>query len=165
MKPVENDPAYWLDAHAPGLLAYARQWAGSPSTAEDIFQDAFVRFWRKRESVRNPVTYLYRCVRTTAMNWRRSRDRRLTRESNSPAVRAPDNPHTLAELSERQVRIERTLAELPVDQREAVVMKIWGEMTFAQIGQVISIPRSTAHSIYEAAMTRLSEKLRMEKLT
>jgi len=64
MKPVENDPAYWLDEYAPRLLAYARQWADSSGAAEDIFQDAFVRFWRKRESVRNPVTYLYRCVRT-----------------------------------------------------------------------------------------------------
>jgi len=163
MKPVENDPAYWLDEHAPRLLAYARQWADSSGSAEDIFQDAFVRFWRKRESVRNPVTYLYRCVRTTAMNWRRSRDRRRDHESKTPAAWEPDNPHTLAELSERQVRIAQTLAELPVDQREAVVMKIWGEMTFTQIGQVMSIPRSTAHSIYEAAMTRLSEKLRLEK--
>jgi len=163
MKPAENDPAYWLDEYAPRLLAYARQWADSSGSAEDIFQDAFVRFWRKRDSVRNPVTYLYRCVRTTAMNWRRSADRRRTHESKPPAARESDNPHTLVELSDRQVRIEQTLSKLPVDQRETVVMKIWGEMTFTQIGHVMSIPRSTAHAIYKAAMTRLYEVLRMEK--
>ena len=127
MKPAENDPAYWLDEHAPRLLAYARQWAGSAAAAEDIFQDAFVRFWRMRESVRDPVTYLYRCVRTTAMNSRRSHSRRRDHEIRSGVGRAPDSPQSAAEHSERQMCIQRDVAELPVDQREVVVMKIWGE--------------------------------------
>jgi RNA polymerase sigma-70 factor (ECF subfamily) len=163
MKSVKKDPEYWLDEHAPRLLAYARQWAGSSGGAEDIFQDAFVRFWRKKDSVRDPVTYLYRCVRTTAMNSLRSRNRRKARESSSIPAGAPDDPHAIVELSERRMLIENTLADLPLDQREVVVMKIWGEMTFSQIGEVMSLPRSTAHATYGAAMTRLHEKLRMVK--
>ena len=162
MKPAENDPAYWLDEHAPRLLAYACQWASSAAAAEDIFQDAFVRFWRKRGSVRDPVTYLYRCVRTVAMNSRRARNRRRGHETRSGAGRAPDSPQSAAEQSERQMCIQRAVAELPVDQREVVVMKIWGEMTFSQIGEVMSLPRSTAHATYSTAMNRLYEKLRRE---
>jgi len=163
MKSVKKDPEYWLDEHAPRLLAYARQWAGSSGGAEDIFQDAFVRFWAKRDSVRDPVTYLYRCVRTTAMNSMRSRKRRKDHEAASIPPGPGDNPHTIVEQSERRMLIENALAGLPLDQREVVVMKIWGEMTFSQIGEVMSLPRSTAHATYGVAMTRLHEKLRMEK--
>ncbi|MCP4374940.1 MAG: sigma-70 family RNA polymerase sigma factor [bacterium] len=163
MKSVRKDPEYWLDEHAPRLLAYARQWAGSSGGAEDIFQDAFVRFWRKKGSVRDPVTYLYRCVRTTAMNSMRSRKRREGHEAGSIPPRSSDDPHTIVELSERRMLIENALAGLPLDQREVVVMKIWGEMTFSQIGEVMSLPRSTVHATYGVAMTRLHEKLRTEK--
>src|SRR5256886_10168362 len=38
---------------APGLVLFARQWARSPADAEDIVQEAFVRFWRKHHDVTN----------------------------------------------------------------------------------------------------------------
>jgi DNA-directed RNA polymerase specialized sigma24 family protein len=31
----------------PGLLLFARQWARSAADAEDIVQEAFVKFWRR----------------------------------------------------------------------------------------------------------------------
>jgi len=162
MKPVDNDPAYWLDEHAPKLLAYARQWAGCHATAEDIFQDAFVRFWRKRGSVRDPRAYLYRCVRTTAINWYRSHGRRQHHEKQTNVRQAPDGPEAAAVLSERHARIQRAVAKLPEDQREVVVMKIWGEMTFTRIGEVMSVPRSTAHATYQTAMETLNRRLGQE---
>ena len=162
MKLAENDPVYWLDEHAPKLVLYARQWGGSASWAEDIFQDAFVRFWRKRESVRDPVTYLYRCVRNTAINWSRSSGRRRNYEAGGAPGKAPPNPTAAAEQTERQICNQRALSELPADQREVVVMKIWGERTFSQISEVMSIPRSTAHATYRTAMNRLYEKLDRE---
>ena len=97
------------------------------------------------------------------MNSLRSRNRRKDHESSSIPAGAPDDPHAIVELSERRMLIENAMADLPLDQREVVVMKIWGEMTFSQIGKVMSLPRSTAHATYGAAMTRLHEKLRMEK--
>src|SRR5205809_3997928 len=36
---------------APGLVLFARQWARSPADAEDIVQEAFVRFWRKQNDI------------------------------------------------------------------------------------------------------------------
>jgi len=159
MKPAESAPEYWLDEHAPKLLLYARQWVRSDASAEDIFQDAFVRFWRNRESVRDPVAYLYRCVRTTAVNWRRSRERR-TRHEKQGRIREENNrPDAAVEQSERHARIHQAVSELPADQREVVVMKIWGEMTFEQIGHVMSTPRSSAHATYQTAMNALSGRL------
>ena len=121
-----------------------------------------MRFWRKRESVRDPVTYLYRCVRTTAINRNRSHKRRRHHETRSPSGRAPDCPGEAAEQSERQKCIQRAVSELPADQREVVVMKIWGELTFSRIGKVLSLPRSTTHAMYQTAMNSLQKKLSRE---
>ena len=58
MTPLDNDPAYWLREHGDKLLAYARQWVNGHASAEDVLQEAFVNFWRHRESTRHPLTYL-----------------------------------------------------------------------------------------------------------
>ena len=76
MSDRDDEVLSWLDEHAAKLLLYARQWVGSHAEAEDVFQEAFVRFWRRRERVRDPQAYLYRSVRNVAMNSRRSRQRR-----------------------------------------------------------------------------------------
>lgn len=163
MRQPRNDPAYWLGEHAAKLLAYARQWVDCHASAEDVFQEAFLRFWRNRERVRHPLTYLYRCVRTTAMNWHRSHDRRQRHESGAPVREARGGPAAAAEQSERHARIHQVVAALPEKQREVVAMKVWGEMTFDQIGEVMNIPRSTAHAAYSGAMNALSERLGEEK--
>ena len=159
MRQAESDPTYWLREHAPKLLAYARQWVGCHASAEDVFQEAFVKFWRKRNGVRDPLTYLYRCVRNTALNWRRSHERRQHHESHAPARERQDGPETIVEQSERHARIRQAVAELPDDQREVAMMKVWGQMTFDQIGEVMSIPRSTAHAAYRSAMNTLYQRL------
>src|SRR5262245_9259403 len=38
---------------APGLLLFARQWVQSAADAEDIVQDAFVKFWRRDHDIAN----------------------------------------------------------------------------------------------------------------
>jgi len=159
MTQAENDPAYWLREYGPKLLAYARQVTGCHASAEDVFQEAFVSFWRNRESVREPVNYLYRCVRNTAMNWRRSQTRRRGHEGSAPQVRTAASPVAAAEQAERHEIIRGAVAELPQTQREVVVLKVWGEMTFDQIATVMSIPRSTAHATYCTAMGALYDRL------
>lgn len=159
MKPAESAPEYWLDEHASKLLLYARQWVRSDASAEDVFQDAFVKFWQNREGVRDPVPYLYRCVRTTAMNWRRSRERRSRHEKRGRIRDQHDRPDAAVDQSDRHARIHQAVSELPADQREVVVMKIWGEMTFEQIGSVMSVPRSSAHATYQTAMNALQGRL------
>ena len=159
MRTTDSTPGFWLREYAPRLLLYARQWAKSDAGAEDIFQDAFIKFWQNRNGVRDPLPYLYRCVRTTAMNYHRSRERRTKHEQQSNQFGEHERPDQAAEKSERQARIQQAVAELPEDQREVVVMKIWGEMTFGQIGEVMSIPRSSAHATYRRAMDVLHQRL------
>jgi RNA polymerase sigma-70 factor (ECF subfamily) len=61
--------------------------------------------------------------------------------------------------AERDAAIEAALNQLPGDQREVIVMKIWGELTFAQIGDALEISPNTAASRYRYAIARLEIEL------
>ena len=67
MRDAGTDWQQWLAAHAPAALLYARQFAGSPQDAEDALHDGFVRFWEKCASARDPVAFLYVCIRSAAL--------------------------------------------------------------------------------------------------
>jgi RNA polymerase sigma-70 factor (ECF subfamily) len=54
------------------------------------------------------------------------------------------------------------LTALPVEQREVVVMKIWGRLTFPQMGEALGISANTAASRYRYALEKLRTQLSME---
>src|SRR6202049_1174250 len=64
---------------APGLLLFARQWLRSPADAEDVVQEAFVRFWRRHHDIGNRAL-LYATVRSIALDFVRRDSRRARRE-------------------------------------------------------------------------------------
>src|SRR5438045_9676365 len=66
----------------PALLLFARRWTNCRADAEDIVQDAFVRFWRKQHSIENRAL-LYATVRSVALDLLRRDARRARREANA----------------------------------------------------------------------------------
>jgi len=152
----------WLGEHGPGLILFARQWSDCHADAEDIVQEAFVHFWAKRDGVRDPLPYLYACVRRAAVDWLRKKDRRQEQwtAGPSPAGEPWFEPVSCCAEEERRAKVEEGIATLPPDQRQVVVMKIWGELTFAAIGEVLSISTNTAASRYRRALATLHKQLR-----
>src|SRR4051812_21180101 len=71
---------------APKLVLFARQYVTSLADAEDVVQNAFVRFWRKQPDAQ-PEHYplLYTAVRTTALDLLRKDERRARREADPAA--------------------------------------------------------------------------------
>ena len=142
---------------APGLLLFARQWVHSAADAEDIVQEAFVKFWRRNHKIDNRAL-LYSAVRSIALDFIRRNSRRARREASVFGE---------TEFSEPQFEIEdetqRALAEaidgLPREQREVLVMKIWNELTFAEIAGALGISQNTAASRYRYALAALKKML------
>jgi RNA polymerase sigma-70 factor (ECF subfamily) len=52
------------------------------------------------------------------------------------------------------------MAELPEDQRAVVHLKIWEDMTFAQIAEALGLSANTAASRYRYALDKLEARLR-----
>ena len=81
------------------------------------------------------LAYLYSCVRTVALNRRREAARRNRREAVTGALAATETRfEDPLENRQRQESIETALKSLPAEQREVVVLKIWGGLTFQAIG-------------------------------
>ena len=157
-----DDWAAWLARHGAGLVLFARQWAPSRADAEDVVQEAFVRFWRSRGRAEDPVAYLYACVRHCGIDWTRASGRRVRREQAS--VRSDDAAMLACSLehNERRALIEAALSSLPDAQREVVVMKVWGGLTFPQIGAALDVSHDTAASRYRYAIAKLRGQLAQE---
>jgi RNA polymerase sigma-70 factor (ECF subfamily) len=150
----------WLDRHGPALLLLARQLCHRTSDAEDAVQDGFVRFWRSRERANDPAAYLFACVRSAAMDSTRGRRRRARHEADAATFDARSSVFAASvEHQELRTNVESALARLPAEQREVVVMKIWGELTFAQIGEALTISPDTAASRYRYALAKLEPAL------
>jgi RNA polymerase sigma-70 factor (ECF subfamily) len=157
-----SDWQTWLDRHGAALLLLARQFANSQADAEDIVQDAFLRFWRSRTKVADPPAYLYACVKRSALDRLRGHERRTRREQQAGRPEAEPMFISPVEQAERSVLIQAALAALPTEQAEVLVMKIWGGLSFPQIAQATDTSPNTAASRYRYALARLREALAEE---
>lgn len=162
MRRDQDDWPAWLTRHGPALVLFARQWTPGPADAEDVVQEAFVRFWRSRGEARDATAYLYACVKRCAIDWTRSTRRRVRREERAGRAERETLLACPVEHDERRALIEVALRELPDAQREVVVLKIWGGLTFVQIGEALGIPHDTAASRYRYAITKLRGQLAEE---
>jgi RNA polymerase sigma-70 factor (ECF subfamily) len=164
MAGARDEWAVWLDHHGAALVLLARQWVASRADAEDVVQEAFVRFWRSRQRATDPAAYLYACVKHCALDWLRGRKRQARREE---AAARPEAETWFAgplEQEERRAAIAAALRHLPENQREVLVMKIWGGLSFSQIAEASRISANTAASRYRYALAKLREQLAEEPI-
>lgn len=150
----------WFQRYGPKLLLCARQWTRSVSDAEDVVQEAFVRYWRnQRHLPGDPMALLITSARRAAIDLARRDQRRAQRDE--AAADGDPAPYFQPgfEQGERQDAVEAALRRLPREQREVLMLKIWGELTFHQIAAELQIPANTAASRYRYAVTALRDQL------
>ncbi|MSU23603.1 MAG: sigma-70 family RNA polymerase sigma factor [Opitutus sp.] len=152
----------WFQLYGPKLLLCARQWTRSLADAEDVVQDAFVRFWRhQRQLPGEPMALLVTSVRRAAIDRARRDSRRSAREefAEGGLERAGPVFETPLDGDERREAIEAALRRLPDEQREVLVLKIWGELTFEQIATQLELSPNTVASRYRYALAALRGEL------
>ena len=149
---------------APKLLLFARQWVAEPADAEDVVQTAFVKFWRKQpEAGREHYPLLFAAVRSTALDLLRGTERRTRREA-EPAVDVLRDDATFFDTTVQQredaALIENALRELPPEQREVLVLRVWGGLTFAEIATTLGESINTVASRHRYALEALRRQLK-----
>ena len=143
------------EAKAAELILYGRALGLSHGEAEDVVQETFLALMQRGGRPEKPEHYCMRCFRNRALNYRRSLWRRLTRELESTRWFERPEGETSAERAAM-----RCLANLPADQREVIVLKIWHEYTFDEIGELLEISPNTAAGRYRYGIQKLSGFLR-----
>ena len=143
------------------MLLCARQWTRSQADAEDVVQEAFVRFWRHQRALGGePLGLLLTSVRRAAFDLARRDSRRVAREDLATlAAEEASHFEPTANGDDRALAMEAAIGRLPPAQREILVLKIWGELTFEQIAAQLDLSPNTAASRYRYALAALRKEL------
>ena len=146
------------EASAPQILLYGRALGLSHCEAEDVLQETFVALMRKDEAPDEPLHYCLRSFRNRALNYRRSLWRRLARELESSRwfERADDE-------SPAERAAMRCLAQLPAEQREVIVLKIWHDYTYEEIGELLEASPNTVAGRYRYGLQKLRACLKKDE--
>jgi RNA polymerase sigma-70 factor, ECF subfamily len=137
-------------AKAAELILYGRALGLSHAEAEDVLQETFLALLQRETPPAQPEWYCLRSIRNRAFNYRRSFWRRVARELESQRwfERGPDE--TPAERAAMHC-----LAELPVEQREVIVLKLWHDCTYEEIGALLEVSPNTAAGRYRYGLEKL----------
>jgi RNA polymerase sigma-70 factor, ECF subfamily len=154
------------------LLRYLIHLTGDPSTAEDLFQETWIRVLERGSQYNgrdNFAAWLIRIARNLTIDYLRQRrlaslDQLMENDEDAPAMQfavADSSPLQNALAHETSEHVAAALAQIPVVFREVLVLRFQEEMKLEEIAVVVGIPLSTVKSrLYRGVMAlrpRLSE--------
>ena len=166
-KPSPNRFDAVMLPHLDAAYNLARWLSGSPTDADDVVQEAFLRAFRYFDGYEgdNPRAWLLAIVRNTWFTeWRRQHNRAdatpyddsLNVDDQLPgwADESGDDPEKLAVRQDETELVHRALATLPVEYREVIVLRELEDMSYRDVAAVAGIPLGTV-------MSRLSRARRL----
>ena len=152
----ESALAALYDLAARPIFGLALWRTGSIDEASDVVQEVFVRVAAERERlarVENPRAWLLGLAHHAAVDITRRRTRRAEESLEAaPLLAAPAGEHELQLDAERASRL---VQRLPPGQRDAVYLRHFEELSFAEIGRITGVPLFTAASRYRLGMRKL----------
>lgn len=149
------------------LVSYASGIVGDPGRAEDVVQEAWLKFRDAAAgtAIEDPVSYLYRIVRNLAFDGRRriALERRYFDDFAPDALdQVPElRPSPEGDLIARQQidRLRAALAELPERTRIALEMHRLGGFKLREIAKRLGISESMAHVLVKDGIRHCQRRL------
>lgn len=152
-----RDLAQLYEAHGAALTAYACTFVRDFASAEDIVHKVFLNLLQKEIKMPDtPIAYLYRATKNTALNAQRTISREMSTGQDEEAPLFEHRDHN----REAALTLQATLSDLPAEQREIVIMRIWSGLTLEEIAVATNVPLNTAASRYRYALYKLREQLK-----
>lgn len=145
--------------HRQGLFLLALSITRCPAASEDAVHEAFVRLSEGRGAPEGDgVAYVFSSVRNAAID----QVRRRRSEKENPASlyngHAP-SPEVSALAAERDRALRLAVDGLPLEQQEAVVLRVYADLSFEQIAEVCGAPLPTVFARYQRALEKLRDRL------
>jgi RNA polymerase sigma-70 factor (ECF subfamily) len=159
------------DRYSRMVYSLALRIAGQPSAAEEIVQDVFLKLWHSADryrAERGPLgPWLCTMARNRALDQLRLKREKQRRREDSFEGELPlaagsttaANPETLAQQSQRAVRVRASLRELPAAQQRAIELAYFEGMTHSEIAEALAEPLGTVKSWIRSGLLRMRESL------
>jgi RNA polymerase sigma factor (sigma-70 family) len=152
--------------YAEALIALAYKLVHNSTVAEDLLHDVFLDFvegiyqFRLTGSLKG---YLACCVANRAKDWLRSADRNTKRSAEMDTLRSVGrSPEQTVMEHEDATLVNDAIDQLPIEQREVVLLHLLGGMTFRQIAEQQGISINTIQGRYRYGLHRLRDRLNVD---
>ncbi|MBL6990652.1 MAG: RNA polymerase sigma factor [Bacteriovoracaceae bacterium] len=145
-----------FNAQKDSLLAFATTFTKNIEDSKDVVQEVFLECLEKKVADKITKAYIFKAVKNRALNRLRSRKRligfiEICKEQFSQLF-----PITLG----THIGVMEELNKLPTKQKEAIILRINGELKISEIAEVLDIPEGTVKSRINSGLTRLRKNLR-----
>ncbi|MBX3468004.1 MAG: RNA polymerase sigma factor [Planctomycetes bacterium] len=125
-----------------------------PAAAEDVVQESFVRALSRAPEGDGPLDgWLHRTARNLALDHLRRRKVAADRAGDVALLLARRDGPAPDGLDAQAV--SRALLDLPLEQREVVLLRVWEGLSFPEVAARVEAPLGTVHSRFRYAMERL----------
>lgn len=151
--------------HANGVLTFLRRMTGDEHQSEELFQDVFLAVWTARRRYAYPRPFRSWLFGIAANKCRASFRRRTPppmplSDAAVPVGAAPaGTPVEHAVATETAAVVEQAVMRLPSAQRSVVVMRMWNDLSYDEIAEVLNLATATVRSHMSHGLTSLRKYL------
>lgn len=159
--------AHWVHAHGSAVRGYLAVLVRRDDVVDDLLQEVFHRAWQSRHTYQeagHARAYLIRIADRLACDWRRKAARDGRRQLNDdawrelePAIEAPPDGALTAAEARRQ--LEQALDSLSPAQQRVLLLRYYGQLSFAEIAAALECPLNTALSHCRRGLEALRKRL------
>jgi RNA polymerase sigma-70 factor, ECF subfamily len=145
--------------HGAALLLFASAIGGDRSRAQDAVQQVFLNLIENGglAKANDKKPFLFACVRNAILEESKVRRRDAPLDVEAIWFQPPDRDYA------EEKNLRHALNALPGDQREVIVLHVWGELTFSDIGGLVGVSANTAASRYRYALAKLRRSMFREE--
>ena len=166
--PASCDPAELFRTLGAAVYGYAMSVLGRAAEAEEVLSETFLRVCKNKEqySGRGSIrAWVFSIAHRLCMDVLRDRAKSAKPVSLPEQLASADPPPTVPiEKQERQAIITEAIERLSAEQKEVVMLKIYGGLTFRQISETLGIPLNTALGRMHQALKRLGRDPSLVKI-
>ena len=159
--------------HYRSVLNFIARFIGSAEVAEDLTQEVFLRIYRNRPRYTPKArfrTWMFTIARNLSLNEiRRSARSADVIAQDEPELRSdalfphhddnPSGPESDLLLRERREMVRRAIANLPENQRGAVLLRRFEDLSYAEIASVLGVSEKAVKSLLSRAKVNLKKHL------
>ncbi len=150
--------------HQKSLLRLALRFMKDLGAAEDVVQESFIKAYERLNSFESRSSFrswLFQIAINTAKNKLRSRRDSNDDINNIPLAVAAKAESMLVQTAVANL-IQKHIAQLPFRQKTALTLRIYEDLSFKEIAEIMDCPYDTAKANYRHALMRLRDELQSD---